>query len=152
MASQIELDSTYMGVAMLHAKLSKARRSRVGACLVTSQGVCIPGYNGTPTGLDNNCEVGINKHYDPILHTDTFDLVTKPSVIHGETNAVLKAAREGLSCLGSTMYVTLSPCVPCSAMMINAGITRLVYQDIYRDTQGLDLLQQAGIITEQFKE
>ena len=152
MASQKDLDSTYMGVAMLHAKLSKARRSLVGACLVTSQGVCIPGYNGTPTGLDNNCEVEINKHYDPILHTDTFDLVTIPSVIHGETNAVLKAAREGLSCLGSTMYVTLSPCVPCSAMMINAGITRLVYQDIYRDTEGLDLLQQAGIITEQFKE
>ena len=152
MANQKELDSTYMGVAMLHAKLSKARRSRVGACLVTSQGVCIPGYNGTPTGLDNNCEVEINKHYDPMLHTDTFDLVTKPSVIHGETNAVLKAAREGLSCLGSTMYVTLSPCVPCSAMMINAGITRLVYQEIYRDIEGLDLLQQAGIITEQFKE
>lgn len=152
MANQKELDSTYMGVAMLHAKLSKARRTRVGACLVTSQGVCIPGYNGTPSGLCNNCEIEINRTYNPILHTDTFDLVTKPSVIHAELNCILKAAKEGISCDGATAYTTLSPCVPCSAMMINAGIARLVYQDIYRDTEGLDLLQQAGIITEQFKE
>ena len=105
MANQKELDSTYMGVAMLHAKLSKARRSRVGACLVTRQGVCIPGYNGSPTGLDNNCE---DQEWYGSDMTGQWELVTKPSVIHGETNAVLKAAKEGISCLGSTMYVTPS--------------------------------------------
>lgn len=149
MANQKELDSTYMGVALLHAKLSKARRSRVGACLVTSQGVCIPGFNGSPIGLCNNCEdlapVGQIKQ-EPYGW-----LVTKPEVIHAELNCILKAAKEGISCKDSTAYVTLSPCVPCAAMLINAGITRLVYQDIYRDTQGLDLLKKAGIVTENFK-
>jgi len=148
MASQIELDATYMGVALLHAKLSKARRSRVGACLVTRQGVCIPGYNGTPIGLDNNCEDRVLSYLDN-FQTET--LVTKSEVIHAELNCILKAAKEGISCKHATAYVTLSPCVPCAAMLINAGITRLVYQDIYRDTQGLDLLQKAGIVTENFK-
>lgn len=148
MASQKELDSTYMGVALLHAKLSKARRSKVGACLVTVQGVCIPGFNGSPIGLDNNCEDKLISYKDN-FKTET--LVTKPEVIHAELNCILKAAKEGISCKDATAYVTLSPCVPCAAMLINAGITRLVYQDIYRDTQGLDLLQKAGIVTENFK-
>ena len=150
MASQIELDSTYMGVAMLHAKLSKARRSRVGACLVTSQGVCIPGFNGSPVGLSNECE-----HLAPSTAwggEGQMVLVTKPSVIHAELNCILKAAKEGISCNAATAYVTLSPCVPCAAMMINAGITKVVYADTYRDTQGLDLLHEAGIIIENFKE
>ena len=152
MASQKDLDSTYMGVAMLHAKLSKARRSRVGACLVTSQGVCLGGFNGSPVGLSNQCEDVVSSYYCNVTKQQIEELVTKPETLHAEKNAILKSAREGVSCLGSTMYVTLSPCVSCSAMLINAGITRLAYQDIYRDTEGLDLLQQAGIITEQFKE
>ena len=151
MANQNELDSTYMGVALLHAKLSKARRSRVGACLVTSQGVCLGGFNGTPVGLSNECEDVVETYYNPVENKHMQDLRTKPEVIHAEKNAILKCAREGVSCLGATMYVTLSPCVSCAAMLINAGITRLVYQDIYRDTQGLDLLQKAGIVTENFK-
>jgi len=146
-ANQKELDSTYMGVAMLHAKLSKARRATVGACLVTSQGVCLAGFNGTPIGLSNECEDQIFKwgHWNPP------ELITKPEVIHAELNCIMKAAREGVSCLGSAMYVTLSPCVPCSAMMINAGITRLIYKEPYRDTKGLDLLREAGILVEIFK-
>lgn len=148
MADQKELDSTYMGVAMLYAKLSKAHRSRVGACLVTNQGVCLGGFNGMPVGLPNECEDIVLSYKD---NFQSSSLITKPEVIHAEKNAILKCAREGVSCLGATMYVTLSPCVSCAAMLINAGITRLVYQDIYRDTQGLDLLQKANIITENFK-
>lgn len=149
MANQKELDSTYMGVAILHAKLSKARRTRVGACLVTNQGVCIPGYNGTPSGLCNNCEDLAPA--GQIKQEPYGWLVTKPEVIHAELNCILKAAKEGISCKNATAYVTLSPCVPCAAMLINAGIARLVYQDIYRDTQGLDLLKKAGIVTEKYE-
>lgn len=150
MAEQKDLDSTYMGVALLHSRLSKAIRSSVGACLVTNQGVCIPGYNGTPVGLPNKCE-------DRLLKEATecgaiYELVTKPEVIHAELNCILKAAKEGISCLGSTVYVTLSPCVPCAAMLINAGVRKVIYKDVYRSVKGLDLLEDAGIIVEQFKE
>lgn len=150
MANQKEFDSTYMGVAMLHSRLSKALRTRVGACLVTKQGVCIPGYNGTPVGLSNQCENKVLK--ERTNAGAVYELVTKPEVIHAELNCILKAAKEGVSCLDSTIYVTLSPCVPCAAMIINAGVHKVVYKDVYRDTEGLDLLEDAGIIVEQFKE
>lgn len=142
MADQKQLDETYMGTALLHARLSKAKRAQVGAVLVTSQGVTLTGYNGTPRGLPNECE---DTHWDA-NHGDY--LVTKPEVIHSELNCILKAAREGVSCIGATMYVTLSPCVPCAAMMIQAGVKRLVYKDLYRDQGGTDLLQRAGILVE----
>lgn len=145
MADQKQLDETYMGTAMLHARLSKAIRAQVGAVLVTSQGVTLTGYNGTPTGLPNECETVVKTSL-PYLFEDT--LVTKPEVIHAELNCILKAAREGVSCIGATMYVTLSPCVPCAAMMIQAGVKRLVYKDVYRDQGGTDLLQRAGILVE----
>lgn len=147
MADQKQLDETYMGTAMLHARLSKAKRAQVGAVLVTSQGVTLSGYNGTPTGLSNECEA-IVKTTLPYLFKDT--LVTKPEVIHAELNCILKAAREGVSCIGATMYVTLSPCVPCAAMMIQAGVKRLVYKDTYRIQDGTDLLQSAGVVVESY--
>ena len=150
MASKQELDSTYIGVAILHAKMSKALRSKVGACLVTAHGVCIPGYNGSPIGLPNKCEDKILKK--SIDGGAIYELVTKPEVIHAELNCILKAAKEGVSCLDSTVYVTLSPCVPCAAMIINAGVRKVVYKDVYRDVAGIDLLEEAGIIVEQFKE
>ena len=145
MADQKQLDETYMGTAMLHARLSKAKRAQVGAVLVTSQGVTLTGYNGTPRGLSNECEE---------LKAQSFPhqpaLVTKPEVIHAELNCILKAAREGVSCIGATMYVTLSPCVPCAAMMIQAGVKRLVYKDTYRIQDGTDLLQRAGVVVESY--
>ena len=147
MPTQTSLDDTYMGTALLHARLSKARRAQVGAVLVTQQGVTLTGYNGTPTGLSNECEQEV--HDIGRLHPD---LVTKPEVVHAELNCVLKAAKEGVSCLNSTVYVTLMPCVPCSAMLIQAGIKELVYKDVYRDTQGIDLLEKAGILVRQYKE
>ncbi len=138
MADQKQLDETYMGTALLHARLSKAIRAQVGAVLVTSQGVTLTGYNGTPTGLSNACETFQTWHEGPVY-------VTKPEVIHAELNCILKAAREGISCIGATMYVTLSPCVPCAAMMIQAGVKRLVYKEVYRDQGGINLLMDADI-------
>ena len=147
MADQKSLDETYMGTAMLHARLSKAKRAQVGAVLVTSQGVTLTGYNGTPRGLPNECETVVKTSL-PYLFEDT--LVTKREVIHAELNCILKAAREGVSCIDATMYVTLSPCVPCAAMMIQAGVKRLVYKNVYRDQGGTELLQSAGIVVEHY--
>lgn len=145
MADQKQLDETYMGTALLHARLSKAIRAQVGAVLVTSQGVTLTGYNGTPAGLSNECET---EHIDK----DWFvTRITKPEVIHAELNCILKAAREGVSCIGATMYVTLSPCVPCAAMMIQAGVKRLVYKEMYRDQGGINLLRDAAIDVELYE-
>lgn len=153
MANQNKLDGTYMQVALVHAKLSKAIRAKVGACIVTKNGVILAGYNGTPSGWDNMCEhiVEIPKdapHYDHDY--STHELKTKPEVLHAELNCIMKAAREGVSVQGSTLYVTLQPCVQCSAMIAQAGIIRVVYGDVYRDTSGVDMLQANGIIIEQF--
>ena len=142
MPTQQQLDEVYLGTALLHSNLSKARRKAVGAVLITKTGVAIPGYNGTPVGLSNECE---NAH---ICGSAEF-LVTKKEVIHAELNCILKAAKEGVSVEGATMYITLSPCLHCSAMMIQAGIKECCFIETYRDTSGLDLLKQAGIITRQ---
>lgn len=148
MADQKQLDETYMGTALLHARLSKAKRAQVGAVLVTSQGVTLTGYNGTPTGLSNACEVEVRTQ---VPGQTTGTLITKPEVIHAELNCILKAAREGVSCIGATMYVTLSPCVPCAAMMIQAGVKRLVYKEMYRDQGGINLLRDATIDVELYE-
>ena len=142
MPTQQQLDEVYLGTALLHSKLSKARRKAVGAVLITKTGVAIPGYNGTPVGFSNECE---NAH----IYGSAEFLVTKKEVIHAELNCILKAAKEGVSVEGATMYITLSPCLHCSAMMIQAGIKECCFIETYRDTSGLDLLKQAGIITRQ---
>lgn len=146
MSNMSEMDSTYMGIAISYSKLSKARRNKVGACLVTINDVIIAGVNGTVRGSDNNCEDEITDEQGNVK------LVTKPCVIHAELNAILKAAREGVSCIGSTIYVTLSPCVPCSAMIAQAGIKRLVYLEEYRDATGLTELQKNKVIVKKHNE
>ena len=146
MANQQQLDETYMGTALLHAKLSKARRAQVGAVLVTSHGVTLTGYNGTPTGRSNECEIFHTVHDDGPVY------ITKPEVIHAELNCIMKAAREGVSCIGATVYVTLSPCVQCSAMLVQAGVKRVVYHQLYRDAFGIALLQDAGVVVQSYDQ
>ena len=145
MADQKSLDVTYMGTAILHSKLSKARRAQVGAILVTRQGVTLTGYNGTAVGRPNECEVLVKTSVPEHL-TDT--LVTKAEVIHAELNCIMKAAREGVSCVDATVYVTLAPCVQCAAMMLQAGVKRVVYLQQYRDDSGVKLLQESNVVVE----
>lgn len=114
-------DSLYLGIAHLYAKRSKAKRKQVGACLVTPDGVVLGGYNGTPSGWDNTCEETLPDG----------SLRTKTSVLHAEHNCILKAAREGVSTKGATIYITLQPCQLCSAMLAQAGILRIVYSEDY---------------------
>jgi dCMP deaminase len=147
MANQKDLDETYMGTAILHSKLSKARRAQVGAILVTRQGVTLTGYNGTAVGRPNDCEVLVKTSVPEHL-TDT--LITKPEVIHAELNCIMKAAREGVSCVDATVYVTLAPCVQCAAMMLQAGVKRVVYLQQYRDDSGVKLLQESNVVVEAY--
>jgi dCMP deaminase len=133
------VDFIYMQMAELHASLSKATRAKVGAVLVTKHGVTLTGYNGTPRGSSNVCE-------------DTLpdgSLVTRKDVLHAETNTVLKAAKEGISCVDADMYVTLAPCLACSAMLIQAGVRKVYYRKQYRNNEGVDYLRTNGVETEQ---
>lgn len=135
MATQKSLDEAYMRCAKAIAALSHAERKKVGAILVSSHGhgIIAEGYNGTPSGFDNVCEVGN---------------VTKPEVLHAESNAITKVARSTNSSECATMYVTCAPCFECSKLIIQAGIIRVVYEEEYRFSDGPDLLLEAGILVE----
>jgi dCMP deaminase len=117
------------------SSLSHAERKKVGALIVKDTQIIAEGYNGTPVGFPNSCE-----------YTDYLDeIYTKPEVLHAESNAITKLARSTNSSSGSTLYVTLAPCYDCSKLIIQAGITRIVYKDSYRKN-GLSLLTKAGVI------
>lgn len=142
MATQQELDKVYMSMAESIATLSKARRSKVGCVLVTPENVMLASFNGTPSGWDNRCE--------DVHETELFEhLVTKPTVIHAELNAILHAARQGVSVKEATLYTTLSCCAACSAMVAQAGVKRVVYKEEYRDSSGINMLKEHGIVVEQ---
>ncbi|MBO5243818.1 MAG: dCMP deaminase family protein [Muribaculaceae bacterium] len=125
------LDKRYLRMAAIWAENSYCQRRKVGALLVKDQMIISDGFNGTPAGFENVCEDA--------------DGVTKPYVLHAEANAITKVARSNNSSNGSTLYITASPCLECSKLIIQAGICRVVYNDLYRITDGLDLLKRAGI-------
>lgn len=143
MANQKELDKCYMEVAKAHAALSKGKRAKVGACLVTQNGVVLGGCNGLAPGGSNDLE----------YEEGSFNvLVTKEEVIHAELSCILKAAREGVSVVGSTLYVTMGCCVRCAEMISAAGVKRVVYQNDYRITQGVQNLKKLNLEIEKYEE
>lgn len=153
MATQKDLDKVYMQNALNMATLSQAIRKKVGCILVTPENLQIGAYNGQPSGWDNRCE-----YEEVALHSEfskgswfekTGNLVTLDTTIHSELNAILHAARQGVSVKGSTIYITLSPCLSCSAMIAQAGIKRVIFKESYRDTSGIEILKQHGIVVEQ---
>ena len=125
------LDRRYMRMAFIWAENSYCKRRKVGALLVKDKMIISDGYNGTPSGFENVCE--------------DEDNVTKPYVLHAEANAITKVARSSNSSEGSTLYVTSSPCIECSKLIIQAGITRVVYANEYRLIDGIELLERAGV-------
>lgn len=147
MASQKELDRVYMEMAISMSTLSHGVRAKVGAVAVTSNGVVITGVNGLPKQLGNNLEcVTTTFHgFGFFLHTKT-----KNTVIHAENGILVKCAREGVSMLGSTVYVTLSCCDHCASMLIASGVKRVVYLDEYRDTNGIKTLIDSGVIVDKY--
>ena len=128
---QDELDKRYLRMASIWAENSYCVRRQVGALIVKDKMIISDGYNGTPSGFENVCEEEQG--------------VTKPYVLHAEANAITKIARSGNNSDGATLYVTDSPCIECSKLIIQAGIRRVIFSRKYRLTEGLDLLKRAGI-------
>lgn len=131
-------DYLYMRMARVWAENSYCERRKVGALMVKQQMIISDGFNGTPSGFENVCEDENN--------------VSKPYVLHAEANAISKVARSHNSAEGATLYVTASPCMECSKLIIQAGIKRVVYGELYRITDGLDLLKRAGVEVEYLPE
>lgn len=134
---QYNLDNRYLRMARIWAENSYCLRRQVGALVVKDKMIISDGYNGTPSGFENICEDEAG--------------VTKPYVLHAEANAITKLARSGNNSEDSTLYVTASPCIECAKLIIQAGIRRVVYGEKYRLTDGIDLLERAGIEVE-YKE
>ena len=128
---QESFDKRYLEMALIWAQNSYCKRRQVGALIVRDKMIISDGYNGTPAGFENVCE------------DDDFN--TKPYVLHAEANAITKVAKSFNSSEDSTLYVTSSPCMECSKLIIQSGIRRVVYCNKYRTTDGLDLLMRAGI-------
>lgn len=134
MDKQEQLDYRYLRMARIWAENSYCKRRQVGALLVKDKMIISDGYNGTPTGFENDCETPEN--------------TSKTYVLHAEANALTKVAKSNNSSEGSTLYVTASPCIECAKLIIQSGIKRVVYAEEYRITDGIDLLKRAGIIVE----
>lgn len=125
------LDRRYLRMARIWAENSYCRRRQVGAIIVKDKMIISDGYNGTPVGFENVCE--------------NEDGLTKPYVLHAEANAITKVARSNNSSEGATMYITASPCLECAKLIIQSGMRRVVFSELYRITDGIDLLERAGI-------
>lgn len=130
-AKQRDLDQRYLRMASIWAENSYCQRRKVGALIVKDKMIISDGYNGTPSGFENICEDEHN--------------VTKPYVLHAEANAITKIARSGNNSDGATLYVTDSPCIECSKLIIQAGIKRVIYAREYRLSDGVELMRRAGI-------
>jgi len=128
---QILLDARYLRMAKVWAENSYCKRRKVGALLVKDKMIISDGFNGTPVGFENICEDEEGR--------------TKPYVLHAEANAITKVAESNNSSKGATLYVTTSPCIECAKLIIQAGIKRIVFAELYRLTEGIDLLKRAGI-------
>ena len=128
-------DKTYLEIAEFWSGESYCERNKVGCIVVKDQMIVSDGYNGTPHGFDNRCEIRD---------------VTKNEVIHAEANAICKLAKSTNSSIGSTVYITVAPCFECAKLIIQSGIIRVVYMDPYRNNKGLMLLKEAGINHDQW--
>lgn len=128
---QLNLDLRYLRMATIWSENSYCVRRKVGALIVKDKMIISDGFNGTPSGFPNICE--------------SEEGITFPYVLHAEANAITKVARSNNSSEGSTLYVTASPCMECSKLIIQAGIKRVVFSELYRITDGLELLEKAGV-------
>ena len=133
-SKQSLLDYRYLRMARIWAENSYCRRRQVGALVVKDKMIISDGYNGTPSGFENVCED----------ETGT----TFPYVLHAEANAITKLARSSNNSDGATLYVTASPCIECAKLIIQSGIRRVVYAEKHRLTDGIDLLEKAGVKVE----
>jgi dCMP deaminase len=130
---QEQFDRRYLRMARIWAENSYCIRRKVGALIVKERMIISDGYNGTPTGFENICEDNLGS--------------TKAYVLHAEANAITKVAQSSNSSKEATLYTTASPCLECAKLIIQSGITRVVYGEEYRITDGIELLKRAGVKT-----
>ena len=135
--------TAYMKTAETFAECSTAKRAKVGAIIVKDDRIISIGYNGMPSGWDNNCEneIGVHKG-EPVLKT-------KPQVLHAEMNAISKVARSSESSQDAVMFITHAPCHDCAKMIYQSGISSVYYRTTYRDSTGIEFLEQCNIPVEQ---
>ena len=156
MANQNKLDERYLAMAREWSKMSHAKRKKVGCLIVKDEQIISDGYNGTPSGFNNDCEEVFYTCDERDFYKDQeweldkgkekfLKLKTKPEVLHAESNALMKLARSTNSSEGATIYCTYSPCFDCAKLIVQSGVKRFVYNETYRNTQGLDLLKKAGV-------
>ncbi len=137
-----KMKRAYMKTAQIFSELSQARRLHVGAIIVKDDRIISIGYNGMPSGWDNNCE-------DVVQHSDdTTSLKTKPEVLHAETNAIAKLAKSTESGANAALFVTHSPCLDCAKLIYQSGITSVFYRDAYRSEDGIQFLKKSGVTVE----
>lgn len=129
-------------MAQVWSTLSKANRKKVGCLIVKDDMIISNGYNGTPSGFDNQCE-----------EIDFFgQLITREEVLHAESNAITKLSKSTQSSKGSTMYVTVAPCVDCAKLIIQSEIKRVVYGEFYKNNLGIELLKSAQIVVDKLND
>ena len=146
--------NAHMKAAEVYSQLSSARRLQVGCVVVKDNTIIGIGYNGMPSGWNNDCEKRSYTNIDPkwqYLDEDgsTYSLITRPEVLHAESNALAKVARSTNSSEGASVFVTHAPCLDCAKMMYQAGINSVYYRSSYRDTSGVDFLKECNIEVKQ---
>lgn len=134
---QAKYDRAYLRLAESWAELSQCVRKKVGAIIVKDAIIISDGYNGTPSGFENSCENELGE--------------THWYVLHAEANAILKVAKSTNNCKDATLYLTHSPCRECSKLILQSGISRIVFKEEYKDILGLDFLRSAGLEVVQIK-
>lgn len=154
-----------MQTAYQFAKLSYAKRRKVGCVIVKDKQIISFGYNGMPHGFDNECETVQKQHYESdhdyeLLTSQCWDCsvdegcichksITNKEVLHAESNAITKVAKSTMSCEGAELYTTTCPCFECAKLIIQAGISKVYYSEDYRDMSGVELLKKANIDVEE---
>ena len=138
----------YMKIAELTSTLSYAKRLQVGSVIVKGNKILATGYNGMPSGWDNECETVEIVEIDEKF---VKKLVTKQEVLHSETNAIAKVSASTESSEGSTMFCTHAPCINCAKLIYQSGINSLYYRDTYRDTSGIEFLESSGVVVTKYK-
>ena len=140
----------YMKTARVFAELSSSRRKQVGAVVVKNDRIISIGYNGMPSGWDNNCE-SEETEFNLVTKTRTCNgiLTTRPEVLHAESNAIAKLAKSTESGDGASMFITCAPCMNCAKMIFQSGIKEVFYGEDYRDDAGISFLNKCGITVKQ---
>lgn len=157
-----EKDIAYLKMAQQWASNSYAIRLHVGCVIVKNDQIISDGFNGTPSGMPNVCEYAYDGATGKIIQATTRErllelekqgdaLITYPDVLHAESNAITKCAKNGVSVDGATIYVTDEPCIECAKLIIQSGIKRVVYGRSYRIHDGLELLRKCDVEVEQIE-